>query len=108
MRYKEILEACWTGYRRQGMKKKGSRMVPNCVPVSEEQNDNSDQVRRIQQLLNQEHNANLDVDGVLGDFTQKSINRYLPAARAGSAPDPDRSTAVQGLAAKHQKHKVNK
>jgi hypothetical protein len=35
MRYREILEACWTGYRQQGMKKKGSRMVPNCVPVSE-------------------------------------------------------------------------
>ena len=37
MRYKEILEACWTGYRQAGMKKKGDRMVPNCVPVSEEQ-----------------------------------------------------------------------
>jgi hypothetical protein len=35
MRYREILEACWTGYRQAGMKKKGSRMVPNCVPVSE-------------------------------------------------------------------------
>jgi len=35
MRYREILEACWTGYRRQGMKKKGPQMVPNCVPVSE-------------------------------------------------------------------------
>ena len=37
MRYKEILEACWQGYRKAGMKKKGSRMVPNCVPVSEQQ-----------------------------------------------------------------------
>ena len=36
MRFKEILESCWQGYRRQGMKKKGDRMVPNCVPVSEE------------------------------------------------------------------------
>jgi hypothetical protein len=35
MRYREILEACWTGYQQQGMKKKGDRMVPNCVPVSE-------------------------------------------------------------------------
>lgn len=37
MRYREILEACWTGYRQSGMKRKGSRMVPNCVPVSEQQ-----------------------------------------------------------------------
>ena len=29
-------EACWDGYRKQGMKKKGNRMVPNCVRVSEE------------------------------------------------------------------------
>ena len=35
MRYTEILEACWKGYRQAGMKKKGDRRVPNCVPVSE-------------------------------------------------------------------------
>ena len=28
MRYKEILEACWTGYRQAGMKNKGGRQVP--------------------------------------------------------------------------------
>ena len=32
-----IDEACWDGYKREGMKKKGDRMVPNCVPVSEDQ-----------------------------------------------------------------------
>jgi len=35
MRFKEIQEACWTGYRQAGMKKKGDRQVPNCVPVEE-------------------------------------------------------------------------
>ena len=35
MRFQEILEACWTGYRQAGMKKKGDRQVPNCVPVNE-------------------------------------------------------------------------
>jgi len=29
---KKMEEACWTGYKRVGMKKKGDRMVPNCVP----------------------------------------------------------------------------
>ena len=28
-------EACWDGYEKQGMKKKGNKMVPNCVRVSE-------------------------------------------------------------------------
>ena len=27
--------ACWDGYKQVGMKKKGNRSVPNCVPVSE-------------------------------------------------------------------------
>ena len=27
---------CWDGYEMQGMKKKGDKMVPNCVPVGEE------------------------------------------------------------------------
>ncbi len=34
--YKQFLEACWTGYKKVGMKKKGNRMVPNCVPKNEE------------------------------------------------------------------------
>lgn len=29
---KVILEACWKNYKQEGMKKKGKRMVPNCVP----------------------------------------------------------------------------
>ena len=28
-------EACWDGYEAKGMKKKGKKMVPNCVPVKE-------------------------------------------------------------------------
>ena len=37
MRYKHILEACWKGYAQKGMKSKNGRMVPNCVPVSEQE-----------------------------------------------------------------------
>ena len=37
-RYKHLVEdlneACWKGYKQVGMKKKGNRMVPNCVPES--------------------------------------------------------------------------
>jgi hypothetical protein len=28
----KLVEACWTGYKQVGTKKKGSRTVPNCVP----------------------------------------------------------------------------
>ena len=27
------MQKCWTGYKQVGMKDKGGRMVPNCVPV---------------------------------------------------------------------------
>ena len=30
--YDEITEACWTGFKQVGMKKKNGKMVPNCVP----------------------------------------------------------------------------
>jgi len=30
-------KACWTGYKQEGMKEKGGRMVPNCVPVEKMQ-----------------------------------------------------------------------
>ena len=33
--HKESLNECWDGYVKKGMKKKGNRMVPNCVPKNE-------------------------------------------------------------------------
>jgi hypothetical protein len=33
-----IVEACWKGYKQAGLKKKGDRMVPNCVPITEDIN----------------------------------------------------------------------
>ena len=32
----EMEEACWSGYKQEGLKKKGKRMVPNCVPEETE------------------------------------------------------------------------
>jgi len=32
----QIDEKCWVGYTQKGMKKKGKKVVPNCVPVGEE------------------------------------------------------------------------
>lgn len=31
---KGLKKACWKGYEAIGMKKKGGRMVPNCVPIT--------------------------------------------------------------------------
>ena len=58
--------------------------------------DKEQAVRRIQKMLNDRFDANLDIDGVMGPLTQKSINRFMPQARPGSADEPNRTTAVQG------------
>ncbi len=31
-----LSEKCWDGYTQKGMKKKGDKMVPNCVPTKKE------------------------------------------------------------------------
>ena len=39
-------EACWDGYKQEGMKKKGDKMVPNCVPeevILEDENQETNQ-----------------------------------------------------------------
>jgi hypothetical protein len=34
--FKQYVESCWKGYTAIGVKKKGGRTVPNCVPVKED------------------------------------------------------------------------
>jgi LysM repeat protein len=63
--------------------------------------ENDPAVRAVQQLLNKK-GANLDIDGVLGPLTKKSIAKYLPKAETGSAPEPNKNTAVQGKQVKER------
>ena len=32
-------KTCWKGYQMKGLKKKGKRMVPKCVPVGKNKNN---------------------------------------------------------------------
>jgi len=41
------MQKCWTGYTQRGMKDKGGRMVPNCVPIEKvEDLSEADQVKK--------------------------------------------------------------
>jgi len=106
----DLEEACWKGYHKEGMKTMFGKRYPNCVKNKKTTEDtiqefvnetlgqkNSNEIRRIQQMLNKKFNANLDVDGVLGPLTKQSIMKFLPSADTAPAPDPKRTTAVQGL-----------
>ena len=74
--------------------------------VTESNTLSPDAVRKLQHMLNTKFNANLDVDGVLGNLTRRSIEKYMPTASRQQAPDPNRNTRVQGFDAKDQRKKV--
>jgi hypothetical protein len=63
-KYREMFgEACWTGYKKVGMKKKGDKMVPNCVPEEVKQ---VDEARSVTYNLYRDHKdfdkAHADID----------------------------------------------
>ena len=70
--------------------------------VAEGLNKKQEATRRIQKMLNDKFGANLDVDGVLGPLTLKSINKFMPNAKVGPAEDPNKTTAVQGKKVKNE------
>ena len=37
--FKKMREACWSGFKQVGMKKKGKKLVPNCVPEEDQKED---------------------------------------------------------------------
>jgi len=73
-------------------------------PVNETE-DRKAAVLKIQKHLNKKYGANLDLDGILGPLTRKSINKFMPRAKVGLADEPDKTTAVQGKKLKETESK---
>ena len=56
----EVLdEKCWSGYTQKGMKKKGKKVVPNCVPVGEETKDEEKTIEEATRIPAQSGNCYL-------------------------------------------------
>jgi hypothetical protein len=56
----EVLdEKCWVGYTQKGMKKKGNKMVPNCVPVGEETKEKEETIEESTRVPAQNGNVYL-------------------------------------------------
>jgi hypothetical protein len=66
VRTESVFEACWQGYVARGMKKKGNRMVPNCVPES----------------------TNLEEDGVVAAAPTNVVGRGAIAGTGGLGGEP--------------------
>jgi hypothetical protein len=76
-------EACWTGYKKVGMKKKGDKMVPNCVPANEE----SDRNQRLRDAL----------EKVKKDFTKSSADKKTTIKMPPPAPKPEPTSVGGGM-----------
>ena len=70
-------ERCWDGYTARGLKKKGNRMVPNCVPVSE--SDELDEVAAWQRKEGKNPEGGLNRKGI------ESYRRENPGSKLSMA-----------------------
>lgn len=46
-----IKEGCWKGYTQKGMKKKGKKFVPNCVPINEKNKEKKPKLSKKQKKI---------------------------------------------------------
>jgi hypothetical protein len=74
----ELYEACWDTHKQVGMKKKGDRMVPDCVPKNEEVETQFDLIEEVIEDLALQHN--LDPEYVWEKFEQFSDEELLEYA----------------------------
>jgi hypothetical protein len=71
----EVSEACWKGYKQYGMKKKGGRKVPNCVP--EEMMSFSDY---IEEVASWQRSEGKNKNGGLNEKGRKSYENENPGS----------------------------
>ena len=64
-----LQEKCWDGYKQVGLKKKGDRMVPNCVPVNEKvlREVTEDEMRVLEDVLDDLNPANLPLNDLFSN-----------------------------------------
>jgi nicotinic acid mononucleotide adenylyltransferase len=69
----ELDEKCWDGYKQVGMKKKGDKMVPDCVPETKEAINAKQQAA----IAISKKEKNEEVEQINEDWFTKLMNKYL-------------------------------
>ena len=90
-----IDEKCWDGYTARGLKKKGNRMVPNCVPVSE--SDELDEVAAWQRKEGKNPEGGLNRKGI------ESYRRENPGSKLSMAVTTKPSKSKPGSKAANRR-----
>ena len=75
-------EACWNKYKQIGMKKKGEKMVPNCVPKNESYNINENK----KGLENKAEKSGMPL-GVLKQVYNRGLAAWKTGHRPGTTPE---------------------
>ena len=78
-RIKEAQGPCWNGYEQRGMKKKGGKMVPNCVPIGEVSQDKEIKDREGTQPAKY-------YAGDMSKSTKQARDRHFDKKKKGPAP----------------------
>ena len=91
---KESLKECWKSYKQVGMKKKGGKMVPNCVPKNEEVNEEVDE--NLNQWFKDDWvriDTQGNIKGKCGTMKKgKKTQRCLPRKKANSLSKKQRAS----------------
>ena len=71
--YNPVYEACWVGYKKVGMKKKGDKMVPNCVPesVQEAKEEEEKPEEKLEKKPEDKKEKKDDTEKLKGDVAKK-------------------------------------
>jgi hypothetical protein len=90
------MQKCWTGYRQDGMKDKGGRMVPNCVPV-----EKAYDTETTEEVKKSVWGGNLDpLDIVKRKFSAESRRRMAESGNAmpdGSFPIGNKNDLMNAI-----------
>jgi len=103
---KKEIDEYWKTYKQVGMKKKGNKMVPNCVPKNEEVDEN------LRNWFKKEKWKRIDTQGnIAGDCGTmpkgKKTQRCLPAAKARSLTKKQRAATSRKKTASNKQFVKN-
>ena len=102
----ETIIECWKGYVKKGMKKKGNKMVPNCVPVNEDVDEN------LRKWFKDEDWVRIDTQGNIagkcGTMKKgKKTTRCLPRKKAQSLTKKQRAATSRKKARSKKQYVKN-
>ena len=81
-------DPCWVGYKQVGMKKKGGKMVPNCVPANEAAQYDEMYKGKHGQTEKQYQDSRSDAGKMISGDSKMSGAAYSSRSMKGTGPNP--------------------